>query len=676
MQFYKISFEICIKDQTNKSVKDRYYFKAMQEETRNLLSEKIDGFNLKYDDRYMFLSNAYDLKYQLGLILDHAANNDEEVGDFLNASGIDPFDLKINEVTFSVFRKLLSDADNHNYIPYDVEILEDYGLDSLTRHYGDSIDFDEGIISEKNDKKSIYKEAKNLISMTDSLIPELDRIFIGEKQSTFMGHPVEYIIETDDSVVQRMTSDVLIKALWNMGRLENKRYTELTVGRKNRLEKKQIDAIFRSNTGGTVIVKLNMDGDFDDEVAYGDFEVFEFICDMAKKNRRQVLTIVCLPRCTKNIKEKVYENMCGCSFVEMKDDLFDFKKSKKYLRVKSKSNNIEYDDELFGVLKPDHTYLSSELNSIFDDWYVDKLKNGIFSQYKDFERIDRSLVKEKPKGDAYDELNQMIGLDSAKKIINQALDSHKAAKIFRDKGLVSDNGSRHMIFTGNPGTAKTTVARLYAQIMKENGLIERGQIVELGRGDLVGKYVGWTAPTVKKRFKEAEGGILFIDEAYSLVDDRDGCFGDEAINTIVQEMENHRNDVIVIFAGYPDKMEWFMNKNPGLRSRISYHVPFDDYSPDELCKIAELISKKKGLKLDESASLKIREIMESAISKKDFGNGRYVRTIIEKAKNMHDSRLIKLDIDMVTKDDIVTLSADDIEIPVDIKKVKSIGFAV
>ena len=113
--------------------------------------------------------------------------------------------------------------------------------------------------------------------------------------------------------------------------------------------------------------------------------------------------------------------------------------------------------------------------------------------------------------------------------------------------------------------------------MKENNLLSKGNLIEVGRGDLVGKYVGWTAPTIQKKFKEAQGSVLFIDEAYSLVDDRDGSFGDEAINTIVQEMENHRNDVVVIFAGYPDKMESFLQKNPGLRSRIAYHVPFSDY---------------------------------------------------------------------------------------------------
>ena len=125
-----------------------------------------------------------------------------------------------------------------------------------------------------------------------------------------------------------------------------------------------------------------------------------------------------------------------------------------------------------------------------------------------------------------------------------------------------------MIFTGNPGSAKTTVARLLSQILKKEGILDSGRFVEVGRADLIARYVGWTAKTVCEKFREAAGGVLFIDEAYSLVDDSN-TFGDEAINTIVQEMENHRDDVIVIFAGYPEKMKVFLEKNEGLRSRIS-----------------------------------------------------------------------------------------------------------
>ena len=229
--------------------------------------------------------------------------------------------------------------------------------------------------------------------------------------------------------------------------------------------------------------------------------------------------------------------------------------------------------------------------------------------------------------------------------------------------MKSDHPAMHMVFTGNPGTAKTTVARLFARIMKENNLLSKGNLIEVGRGDLVGKFVGWTAPTIQKKFREAQGSVLFIDEAYSLVDDRNGSFGDEAINTIVQEMENHRDDVVVIFAGYPDKMEGFLQKNPGLRSRIAYHVPFDDYDTEALCEIAKLIARQKGLKFTDDACDKLIGLFETVRNESDFGNGRYVRNVVEKAKMAQATRLLTMDFDSIVSDDIALITAEDIEIP-------------
>ena len=257
----------------------------------------------------------------------------------------------------------------------------------------------------------------------------------------------------------------------------------------------------------------------------------------------------------------------------------------------------------------------------------------------------------------------MIGLDEAKKVINRALDYYKAQKLFADKGMKADHPAMHMVFTGNPGTAKTTVARLFARIMQENGLLSKGNLIEVGRGDLVGKYVGWTAPTIQKKFKEAQGSVLFIDEAYSLVDDRSGSFGDEAINTIVQEMENHREDVVVIFAGYPDEMEGFLQKNPGLRSRIAYHVPFADYDTESLCAIAKLIAGQKGLTLTDDACRKLTGLFDTARTEVGFGNGRYVRNVIEKARMAQATRLLSMDFDSIGSKEMATICAEDIEQP-------------
>ena len=221
----------------------------------------------------------------------------------------------------------------------------------------------------------------------------------------------------------------------------------------------------------------------------------------------------------------------------------------------------------------------------------------------------------------------------------------------------------HMVFTGNPGTAKTTVARLFAEIMKDNGLLSKGNLYEVGRSDLVGKYVGWTAQIVKDKFRAARGSVLFIDEAYSLVEDKAGMYGDEAINTIVQEMENNRDNMVVIFAGYPDKMEDFLQRNPGLRSRIAFHVPFEDYNADELTSIADLIAQNMGMHFDSAAHKKLHAILEEARTSSDFGNGRYVRNLVEQSQMEHASRLIHMNYEEVTSEIMTTLCEQDIPMP-------------
>lgn len=279
------------------------------------------------------------------------------------------------------------------------------------------------------------------------------------------------------------------------------------------------------------------------------------------------------------------------------------------------------------------------------------------------ELIENALTKECYESCAMDELNSMIGLSDVKEKISSILDYHKAQKIYAARGLQNKKPAMHMSFTGNPGTAKTTVARLFARIMKENYILDTGKFVEVGRKDLVGRFVGWTAKIVEQKFKEAAGGVLFIDEAYSLVDDKNGLFGDEAINTIVQEMENHRDDVIVIFAGYPDRMETFIQRNEGLRSRINHHVAFKDYSVEELCQIAELIAGKENFKLTAAARRKLYNIFETASRNKDFGNGRFARNIIENAKMLHARAVCKLDSKKITNKKLLSLTASDIESP-------------
>ena len=215
-----------------------------------------------------------------------------------------------------------------------------------------------------------------------------------------------------------------------------------------------------------------------------------------------------------------------------------------------------------------------------------------------------------------------------------------------------------MIFTGNPGSAKTTVARRIAEILKDEGVLRTGAFVECGRDDLVSKYVGWTAINVAGKFEEASGGILFIDEAYSLVDDSNS-FGTEAINTIVKYMEDRRDDVICVFAGYPQKMKKFLENNEGLRSRIAFHLNFPDYTADELVRILDVMVEDRGYSISTDARKKCYDMFSAACRNPDFGNGRYVRNTLEQSIMRQSRRLYDRAAEDITKEQMMSLEEED-----------------
>ena len=277
----------------------------------------------------------------------------------------------------------------------------------------------------------------------------------------------------------------------------------------------------------------------------------------------------------------------------------------------------------------------------------------------------------------YDMLEELIGLNEAKQQIRKII---AFARMERD--ILASGGKQmpvaiNMEFIGNPGTAKTTVARISAGIFHEIGLLSSEEMIEVGRADLIGKYEGQTATKVKDEFLKAKGKMLFIDEAYSLVECWDGGYGDEAINTIVQEMENNRNDTIVVFAGYPDKMKVLFDRNPGLRSRIPFTVRFEDYSTEEMVEIAEFEAKKRGFNISAEAARKVREICNMATGNNEAGNGRLCRNLVEAAILEYALRTYDEIKDPTFKDYV--LGAEDFSIPNHLKelsKTSRIGFVI
>lgn len=658
-----------------------------ENENRSTLRDKINKINNKssrYNDSlqrgsYIFVQDASYSTVTIGIFCDSEKSAHKYVTDYLRNLDIHVRDGSLSEISFSSIKKMIRNSNNSGYIEDEDAVLEDLDLDVLTDnhwHYLHSVD--EQIIVPSSIRQ-LYSEA-NKLPTRETLTPELDRICKKNTSTKILGHPVHYIIETDERDVRNAITSILIKALLQNNRIQSKRYVSIDIKARQDISIEFINCLYKSSYGGAIIINLRSNNYDESDLATENVENIENICRIVNKYRSSVLTIFSLARECTRYKQTIFANSETISFVEIKEELLSGESAIDHLRMLARMHKIRVDKALLGKLEDGHGYLSSELRMLFENWYDNKLKTSIYPQYKDIQSSVNNVKKETHKGSAYDELMNMIGLAEAKKIINQALDYQKAQKIFASRGMISDYPSRHMVFTGNPGTAKTSVARLYARIMKDNGLLSKGTLLEVGRGDLVGKFVGWTAPTIQRKFKEANGGILFIDEAYSLVDDRSGSYGDEAINTIVQEMENHRDDVIVIFAGYPDKMEQFLQKNPGLRSRIAYHVPFDDYSTEDLCEIATLLANKKGLTLAPDCEAKLTAIFDSARTTGDFGNGRYVRNVIEKAKMAQASRLLTMDYDSLSNSDITTIHAEDIEMPAielpSLKRKSSFGFIV
>nr|YP_010338440.1 putative rubisco expression protein [Rhodaphanes brevistipitata]UNJ18390.1 putative rubisco expression protein [Rhodaphanes brevistipitata] len=261
-----------------------------------------------------------------------------------------------------------------------------------------------------------------------------------------------------------------------------------------------------------------------------------------------------------------------------------------------------------------------------------------------------------------DQLNQeLIGLIPVKTRIREIAALLLVDRLRRSLNLTSNTPGLHMSFTGSPGTGKTTVAMKMADILHRLGYSRKGHLLTVTRDDLVGQYIGHTAPKTKEVLKQAMGGVLFIDEAYYLYKpDNERDYGSEAIEILLQVMENQRDDIVVVFAGYKEKMDDFYKSNPGLSSRVANHVDFPDYTVDELLAISQLMLQEQQYRFTVDAERALAQYIAKRMEQPLFANARSIRNAIDRARMRQANRIFASGGRILTKADLVTLEAEDI----------------
>jgi len=276
-------------------------------------------------------------------------------------------------------------------------------------------------------------------------------------------------------------------------------------------------------------------------------------------------------------------------------------------------------------------------------------------------KAEEKQAEEKPEDieDLKKELAGYIGLESVKKEVETLINLVRVQKLRKENGLPVNDLSLHMVFSGNPGTGKTMIARLMARIYKSLGILSKGQLVEVDRSGLVAGYVGQTAIKTQEVIEKAKGGVLFIDEAYALTNRGGSDYGQEAVDTLLKAMEDNRDDLVVIVAGYIELMEAFIHSNPGLESRFNRFLHFPDYTVDEMMEIYAMRCSQNSYTLDEDAKPILKDLLRlGSLDAKGFGNARGVRNLFERTVTAQANRLAT-DPD-ITKDDLMKLTADDV----------------
>jgi len=545
------------------------------------------------------------------------------------------------------------------------EIEELTGINPLDTESIPAIEVDkkEKLDEEKEELSEEEIKAEKDEAMTN-FFETIDKLYIDEKSKELLKKIIEYMRKYDEKIEKQYISfDMCIysnnketvqtieKVLLDAGNI----FSYLKEGQGATYTLYDIDDVEKIadiyNNKNSVVLLKDFEGFNTQEDKFKDRFINKFN-EYLSKNENQVLTIL-----NANNKEIIKEAFGKND--ELINKFFSFEITgiepdvqDAYQDVLEKlDGNVEFGDELKIKLLD---YISATLvnNTMPYPEYRDSLCQKIL-----FNKEIPEYAKDKSMDEIFAELNQLVGLKKVKEMFNDLVNLIELKNKTKDD-LKIKNINLHMVFLGNPGTGKTTVARIIAEMLYNLKYVKQNKLIEVSSKDLVAEYVGQTAPKTMAVIQKALGGVLFVDEAYSLASGQGqgNSFNEEAIATLIQAMENYRDELVVIFAGYTKEMQDFLNANSGIVSRIGYTVEFEDYTTEQLIEIFKQFMERAGFEVEKDAIDKVAEIIEEYKGTKNFGNARFVRNIYEKSIVKHASntkgKKQKKILKTITKEDI------------------------
>ena len=519
--------------------------------------------------------------------------------------------------------------------------------------------------SNKQDEKiELSKEDKD--KLMEASFERIEQLHIQDKSKELLKKIIEYIRKYNEKIEKQFISfnmciyseseetkkdilDILNQNINYFSYMKKGKYGIVSFYDIDKTEK--LDEIYSSNHNVIAFEKtkaIDLKSQEDKE------KILNKLNEKIKDNEQNILTILCAKSKEElysifSISDELKNEFSEFDIIEEKPDVQEI--YNEILEKLKENTKITEDMQIELLDYISNTYEKTDLSYIE---YRDKLlKNIIFN--KEIPKYE----KDKNIDEVFEELDELVGLKKVKQALRDLV-SLKELKNKASKDLKIKDVNLHMVFLGNPGTGKTTVARMVAEILYNLKYIKQNKLIEVSSKDLVAEYVGQTAPKTMAVIQKALGGVLFIDEAYSLASGQGqgNGYNEEAIATLIQAMENNRDNLVVIFAGYTKEMQGFLNTNSGIVSRIGYTLEFEDYTTEELIKIFEQMTKKSGFIVEKSAIEKLEEIINEYKDTKNFGNARFVRNVYEKTIIKHASNIK----DKKSKKAIKTITEDDISV--------------